>query len=29
MGALSSFNSLALTHHIIVQVAALKCGLEG
>jgi hypothetical protein len=26
MGALSSFNMLALSHHIIVQVAALNCG---
>jgi hypothetical protein len=26
MGALSSFNMLALTHHIIVQVAAFNCG---
>jgi hypothetical protein len=26
MGALSSFNMLAITHHIIVQVAAFNCG---
>jgi hypothetical protein len=26
MGALSSFNMLALAHHIIVQVAAYNCG---
>jgi hypothetical protein len=28
MGALSSFNMLALTHHIIVQVAAFNCGYK-
>lgn len=29
MGALSSWASLALTHHLIVQIAARRSGLEG
>jgi hypothetical protein len=28
MGALSSFNMLAITHHIIVQIAAINCGYK-
>jgi hypothetical protein len=26
MGCLSSFNMLALTHHVIVQIAAIQAG---
>lgn len=29
MGCLSSFNMLALTHHMIVQAAAVNCGIVG
>jgi hypothetical protein len=28
MGCLSSFNMLAITHHVIVQVAAINCGFK-
>lgn len=29
MGALSSFNMLGLTHHMIVQISALRAGFKG
>lgn len=29
MGAYSSWAMLALTHHVVVQVAALRCGISG
>jgi len=29
MGALSSWTSLAITHHLLVQVAARRAGIEG
>lgn len=28
MGAYSSFAMLALTHHVIVRIAAIRCGLD-